>query len=86
MGLSTPLIPDHQGECTPRQAACLAMPHGAQAKLGAEEVPRELFDFVAFYASNLAVPARRNVEDPRVLAGKGCSTKHAASPAMCRST
>ena len=70
MGLSTPLHPHHGGECTPRQDACLEMPHGAQAHLGDEEVPRELLDFVAFYSANLAVPARRDVDDPQVLAGK----------------
>jgi CxxC motif-containing protein (DUF1111 family) len=70
MGLSTPLHPNHWGECTPRQRACLDMPHGAQPHLGAEEVPGDLLDFVAFYAANLAVPARRDVDDPRVLAGK----------------
>lgn len=70
MGLSTPLHPRHAGECTTRQAACLALPHGAQAHLGAEEVPRELLDFVTFYSGNLAVPARRDVDAPQVLAGK----------------
>ncbi len=70
MGLSSPLHPHHAGECTPRQAACLSLPHGAQAHLGTGEVPRELLDFVAFYAANLAVPARRDVDDPQVLAGK----------------
>jgi CxxC motif-containing protein (DUF1111 family) len=70
MGLSTPLHPTHWGECTPRQQACLEMPHGAQPQLGAEEVPGDLLDFVAFYAAYLAVPARRDVDDPRVLAGK----------------
>lgn len=70
MGLSTPLHPHHVGECTSNQKACLAAPHGAQPDLGAEEVPRELLDFVTFYAANLAVPARRDVEDAQVLAGK----------------
>ncbi|HWL62479.1 MAG TPA: di-heme oxidoredictase family protein [Steroidobacteraceae bacterium] len=70
MGLSSPLHPHHAGECTPSQATCLGLPHGAQAHLGAEEVPRELLDFVAFYSANLAVPARRKVDDPQVLAGK----------------
>ncbi len=70
MGLSTPLRPTHWGECTARQAACLALPHGAQSQLGSEEVPGELLDFVTFYAANLAVPARRDADDARVLAGK----------------
>jgi len=70
MGLSTPLFPRHSGECTAAQAACLDMPHGAQPHLGEHEVPARLMDFVSFYSSNLAVPARRDAGDPRVLAGK----------------
>lgn len=70
MGLSTPLLPLHWGECTTRQSPCLDLPHGAQPHLGEAEVPGELLDFVAFYAANLAVPARRDIDDPQVLAGK----------------
>ena len=82
MGLSTPVSPDHFGACTEAQQACRAAPHGAQAHLGAEEVPADLLDLVAFYARQLAVPARRDVGDPRVLAGKkafyaaGCTGCH----------
>jgi CxxC motif-containing protein (DUF1111 family) len=70
MGLSTPLVPEHWGECTARQDTCRRLPNGVQQQLGPEEVPRELLDFVAFYARNLAVPARRAADDPQVLAGK----------------
>ncbi|MDZ5699799.1 di-heme oxidoredictase family protein [Chelativorans sp. M5D2P16] len=82
MGLSTPLVPDHWGECTKAEGACRELPHGAQPHLGAEEVPAELLDLVVFYSQNLAVPARRDVDDPSVLAGKqvfyeaGCTNCH----------
>ena len=82
MGLSTPLAPDHWGECTEAQAACRAMPHGAQPRFGAEEVPGDLLDLVTFYSENLAVPVRRAEDDQRVLAGKelfyrsGCTGCH----------
>lgn len=82
MGLSTPVVPDHWGECTQAQAACRALPHGAQLHLGAEEVPGDLLDLVGFYSSNLAVPARRKESDRQVLAGKrafyeaGCIACH----------
>jgi CxxC motif-containing protein (DUF1111 family) len=48
MGLSTPLLPDHYGDCTARQEKCRTLPHGAQPQFGAEEVPGNLMDFVAF--------------------------------------
>ncbi|WEX08184.1 di-heme oxidoredictase family protein [Chelativorans sp. AA-79] len=82
MGLSTPLAPDHWGECTEAQTACRAMPHGAQPRLGEQEVPGDLLDLVTFYSQNLAVPVRRDIEDPAVLAGKkafyeaGCAGCH----------
>ncbi len=70
MGLSTPMLPSHYGDCTPAQKKCLSLPHGAQAQFGPEEVPGELMDFVAFYSEHLAVPARRDTSEPRTLAGK----------------
>ena len=82
MGLSTPLAPDHWGDCTQAQTECRALPHGAQPHLGAEEVPGELLDLVSFYSANLAVPARRRENAADVLAGKkvfyeaGCASCH----------
>ena len=70
MGLSTPLVPSHYGDCTKAQPDCLKMPHGAQPRLGEHEVPGDLLDFVTTYSVNLGVPQRRDVDDVRVLAGK----------------
>ncbi len=76
MGLSTPLKPGHN--CTPAQTACLqyaALDH-------ALDVTPHILQQVLFYTRNLAVPQRRNVDDPQVLAGKalfqqaGCSACH----------
>jgi CxxC motif-containing protein (DUF1111 family) len=82
MGLSSPVAPEHWGECTARQADCRTMPNGAQQRYGDTEVPRDLLDLVIFYSENLAPPARRDVDDPTVLAGKaafygaGCPACH----------
>src|SRR5690606_36416565 len=62
------------------QTTCRDAPHGATG--GDAEVPPEMFELVTFYARNLAVPARRNVDDPQVLRGKalfyatGCAGCH----------
>ncbi|MEM7506750.1 MAG: di-heme oxidoredictase family protein [Pseudomonadota bacterium] len=78
MGLSTSLHPSGAGECTTAQARCLAAPHGGSPY----EVPDEALDLVTFYSRNLAVPARRDVDDPNVLRGKwvfyetGCPACH----------
>lgn len=70
MGLSTPLNPDPLGDCTDVQGACRTMPTGVQPVLGEHEVPGDLIDFVTTYSSNLALPRRRDVDAPDVLAGK----------------
>jgi CxxC motif-containing protein (DUF1111 family) len=81
MGLSTPLFTTPYGDCMPAQTDCRSAPHGGDGGTTVEVDPR-LFDLVAFYSRNLAVPARRGVSDPRVLAGKklfydsGCIACH----------
>jgi len=80
MGLSNIWFPDGHGDCTAEQADCLAAPVGAAP--GEVEVAQELFDLVVFYSSHLAVPGRRDYDDPEVLAGKelfyeaGCTACH----------
>ena len=82
IGISTPLHPDGGGECTSRQAACLRAPDGNSPEFGNVEAHREVVDLVVFYSRNLAVPARRDIDDPEVLAGKrvfyrtGCISCH----------
>lgn len=80
MGLSTRLRPAPFGDCTATQTACRTGPHGDETD--GLEIADPLLDLVTFYAANLAVPARRAVEDPDVLAGKRlfyaaqCTTCH----------
>ena len=82
IGISTPEEANHWGDCTTAEKACLAMPNGVQKRLGAVEAPPPVMDLVTFYSQNLAVPARRDVGDPNVLAGKklfydmGCISCH----------
>jgi CxxC motif-containing protein (DUF1111 family) len=81
IGISTSLAPAPWGDCTAAEAACRDAPHGADGD--DYEAPDLILDLVAFYAANLAVPARRNPGDAGVLAGKrlfyeaGCTACHA---------
>jgi CxxC motif-containing protein (DUF1111 family) len=81
MGLSTELLPDAAGDCTPAESVCRGAPTGADAPHGVEVAPA-MFDLVVFYARNLAVPMRRQVDAPAVLRGKqvfhriGCPACH----------
>ncbi|MBP2235924.1 CxxC motif-containing protein (DUF1111 family) [Sinorhizobium kostiense] len=82
MGLSTPDVDRNHGDCTAAQTACLELPTGAQARLGAVEAPDPVLGLVTFYSSNLAVPARREASFAETLKGKrlfyeaGCPACH----------
>ncbi|RFZ88614.1 thiol oxidoreductase [Shinella sp. WSJ-2] len=82
IGISTPEVPLHQGDCMPAQTACIERPDGAQKRLGDAEAPPPVMDLVTFYAENLAVPARRKASFAETLAGKrlfyetGCVSCH----------
>ena len=82
IGISTADVPDPWGDCTTNQRACRTRPTGVQRRLGDTEAPEPVPELVSFYAANLAVPARRDVDDPEVLRGKalfhraGCASCH----------
>ncbi|MBX8502825.1 di-heme oxidoreductase family protein [Pseudomonas lijiangensis] len=79
MGLTTRLKP--VDDCTQAQTDCRDAPNG-NGPDGEPEVSDNILRLVEFYTRNLAVPARRNVDDPQVLAGKnlffkaGCQQCH----------
>ena len=83
IGISTPEVSKHWGDCTNAETVCRAMPTGVQERLGTVEAPPPVMDLVTFYSQNLAVPARRDVARADVLAGKkmfyeiGCTSCHA---------
>ncbi len=83
IGVSSPDAPRHYGDCTKAQTACLAAANGVQPRLGDTEAPDPVIDLITYYSQHLAVPARRDVGDATVLAGKklfydlGCASCHA---------
>ena len=85
IGISGPLNPAGWGECTAAQAACRAAPNGNSPQYDNLEAGRQVTELVVFYSRNLAVPARRQPDDPTVLAGKrvfytlGCTGCHTPS-------
>jgi CxxC motif-containing protein (DUF1111 family) len=82
IGLSTTMMPFPSGDCTEKEKDCLDAPNGNSPKYQNVEVGDELFDLVAFYSQNLAVPARRKPGGPEILKGKeifyriGCASCH----------
>ena len=81
MGLSTSVFSMPWGDCTSDQSECRNAPHGIHAT-ETHEVGDLALDLLTLYTRNLAVPARRNVNDPDVLRGKqvfyetGCTSCH----------
>ncbi|MEB0224584.1 di-heme oxidoredictase family protein [Pseudomonas sp. 10S4] len=79
MGLTTSLRPFD--DCTDAQTACKQAPNGGGPD-SEPEVSDNILRLVLFYSRNLAVPARRDVSAPQVLAGKnlffqaGCQSCH----------
>ena len=78
IGITSPLFAETN--CTGAEIECLAAPNG-----GSPEVDDLKLDRVTFYTRTLAVPARRNVEDPVVIEGEnlfaeiGCTSCHVAT-------
>jgi CxxC motif-containing protein (DUF1111 family) len=81
IGITTPLF--SAATCGEGQTSCLAAPDG-----GAPELPGGRLAQVAGYVRTLAVPARRDVDDPTVLRGEAlfkqvnCTACHTAKQAM----
>jgi CxxC motif-containing protein (DUF1111 family) len=75
IGLTSPLFPDQN--CAPVQDECRAAPNG-----GDPEIDQNKIDAITFYSRFLAVPARRDVDDPQVRRGEdlfaqiGCAACH----------
>jgi CxxC motif-containing protein (DUF1111 family) len=82
IGISTPDVPVHYGDCTKAQSKCFEMATGDQARLGKTEAPDPVMQLVTFYSKNLAVPPRRDVGNVDVMRGKqmfhdsGCAACH----------
>ncbi|WP_367988780.1 di-heme oxidoredictase family protein [Vibrio sp. NTOU-M3] len=78
VGLTSRLFPNEN--CTAKQSICDELPNG-----GSPEVSDKILKFVEFYSQHLAVPSRRNMDDPQVQFGQklfsqsGCESCHKSS-------
>lgn len=75
MGLTTPINPDN--DCQEAQIDCIRAENG-----GEPEITPEIFEAIVTYSQLLAVPVRRNFDDPTVVRGRtvfrdlGCASCH----------
>ncbi|MDD1821740.1 thiol oxidoreductase [Photobacterium sp. ZSDE20] len=85
LGLTSELFPVEN--CSLLQSVCDELPNG-----GKPEVSRNVLTFVEFYSRHLAVPARRNVNDPQVIKGEalfaevGCQSCHVTQIKTAKTT
>ncbi|WEM43371.1 di-heme oxidoredictase family protein [Photobacterium sp. DA100] len=85
LGLTSDLFPVEN--CSEMQLVCDRLPNG-----GEPEVSRNVLTFVEFYSRHLAVPARRNVNDPQVVKGEalfaavGCQSCHVTQVRTAKNT
>ncbi|MBL4795241.1 MAG: thiol oxidoreductase, partial [Pseudomonadales bacterium] len=81
IGITNPLFPNEI--CTAAQIKCSETPNGNDEE--GVELPAHLLELTANFTRNLAVPARRNMNDPAVIKGRklfydvGCQLCHAPS-------
>ncbi|MEM6577179.1 MAG: di-heme oxidoredictase family protein [Pseudomonadota bacterium] len=81
IGISTPIMTAAWGECTQAQTECRDALHG-DGDVRVFEVDDTGLDLVTYFSRNVAVPARRDLDDPEVLQGKkvfyetGCVSCH----------
>jgi len=82
IGISAPLAQEPWGDCSQKQNKCRNAPNGNTPSQNNLEISLESMKKIIFYAKNLGVPARRDIEKPNVLAGKklfyktGCISCH----------
>ena len=82
LGISGPLAKSPWGDCTTFQRKCRNAPNGNTPEQNNLEISLKSMDMLVFYSQNLAVPARRNLGNKQVLAGKklfyetGCISCH----------
>ena len=82
IGISAPLANTPWGDCSINQKKCRNSPNGNTPSQNNLEISHEAMEKLVFYAKNLGVPARRDIEKSEVLAGKklfyetGCTGCH----------
>lgn len=81
LGLSSRLRPTPHGDCTERQADCLAAPLGERAQVDGHELSDDTIDLVAaFLADSPLLPrAASNEEGEALFVATGCAACHVPS-------
>ncbi|HVZ01558.1 MAG TPA: di-heme oxidoredictase family protein [Dongiaceae bacterium] len=83
IGLSNPIYRDAYGDCTKREAQCLAMPNGASPQFENLEVPSSLTRLIDRFVAEavlpgLAIDSKSVAQGRKVFMAAGCEACHRA--------
>ena len=81
MGLSSPLLQQHAGDCSEHQIRCINAPDGASERTGGTEISNEMLRLLVRYLASLKAPAEATLTDTfqpggQVFSQIGCDRCH----------
>jgi CxxC motif-containing protein (DUF1111 family) len=78
IGMSTPIYPEHWGDCTPAQNECRAGPHGDSPEFEGLEIPSQMLDLIVVYLRGLPPPdaPKPDRKGDKLFAQTGCAACH----------
>lgn len=77
IGLSNPIYPRHEGDCTQAQTDCLGAPHGASPQFEDLEIDTRMFDLIVSFVENIPPPtAVMDAAGRRLFHETGCGDCH----------
>ncbi|WP_417784282.1 di-heme oxidoredictase family protein [Terasakiella pusilla] len=79
IGMSTPVNPNHYGDCTEAQKDCLAQPHGGTEMFEGLEIDSKMLGYITTYLQRLKAPAPTALSDDGLFAKTGCADCHIPS-------
>lgn len=77
LGLSNPIFPHHQGDCTASQPECLTAPHGGSPHFENLEIDTRMLNLIASYVENLSSPPGvKDDKGQKLFIETGCGNCH----------
>ncbi|NVK18419.1 MAG: hypothetical protein HWE30_06990 [Methylocystaceae bacterium] len=76
IGMSTPVHPQHYGDCTKAQQDCRQGPSGASPQFENLEIDSQMLHLVTTYLKGLKPPAPTTLKDDGLFTSTGCAACH----------
>ncbi|MDV7340240.1 di-heme oxidoredictase family protein [Terasakiella sp. A23] len=76
IGMSTPVHPQHEGDCTKAQVECVKGPHGDSPQFENLEIDSQMLNLVTAYLQGLKPPKSSPADDQGLFKSTGCADCH----------